>query len=105
MILVTEANIKDRIKRILKKHKLFYFMPQSGIYGTAGIPDFVCCIKGKFLGIEAKSPRRGEGGLSTLQKACQKSILKAQGDYLVIYDDITLNKLKHYLEEKCNDNK
>lgn len=29
-------------------------MPSASQYGTNGIPDFICCRRGKFLAIEAK---------------------------------------------------
>ena len=29
---------------------------QIGIYGQAGVPDIIACIKGRFVGIEVKRP-------------------------------------------------
>ena len=29
---------------------------QIGIYATAGVPDIIACLKGKFIGIEVKRP-------------------------------------------------
>ena len=35
------------------------------MYGTAGIPDIICCYKGRFIGLEVKQP---SGRLTELQK-------------------------------------
>ena len=50
-----EGKVKAEIKRILKKHNAYYFMPQPGFTCRSGIPDFICCVNGHFLAIEAKA--------------------------------------------------
>lgn len=51
-----EGKVKTQIKRVLDTlPRCWYFMPQAGIYGKRGIPDFVGTIDGKFFAIEAKS--------------------------------------------------
>lgn len=76
-----EAWVKKEVKLILKNYKVFFFMPQAGPYGTSGIPDFVCCYKGKFLSIETKA--RGNKP-TALQDAQMAKIRKADGIALVI---------------------
>lgn len=50
----SEADVKSAIKQILRDNDVWYFMPSMNGFGRAGIPDFVCCVAGKFLSIEAK---------------------------------------------------
>jgi len=49
-----EADVKSAVKEVLKKNDAWYFMPAMNGYGRAGIPDFVCCHKGRFIAIETK---------------------------------------------------
>ena len=49
--------MKLAIKRVLKSYgqRIYYFMPAMGSFGKSGVPDFVCCVGGKFFAIEAKA--------------------------------------------------
>lgn len=49
-----ERDVKKRVKEIFKRHDVWYFMPAMSGYGRPGIPDFVACIKGEFVGVETK---------------------------------------------------
>lgn len=31
---------------------------QIGIYAQAGVPDLLCCVKGRFIAIEVKKPKQ-----------------------------------------------
>jgi hypothetical protein len=90
---ITEAQVKTKVKELLKKYNVFYFMPAASIYGKSGIPDFVCCINGYFVGIETKAPKVGIKGLTVLQKKTQSEILMHRGQYVVVYDENTFAKL------------
>jgi len=50
-----EAKVKKQIKGILEKHGVYYAMPIGSGFGNSGVPDFLCCVNGKFLAIEAKA--------------------------------------------------
>jgi Holliday junction resolvase len=58
-------------------------MPIGTGYGSSGVPDFLCCIKGKFLAIEAKA---GKGTTTALQEKNLKSIRESGGLTAVIYE-------------------
>mgnify|MGYP003341268819 CR=1 FL=1 len=49
-----EGIVKKRGKALLDKHDAYYFMPVSNGMGVMGIFDIVCCLNGRFLGIECK---------------------------------------------------
>jgi len=56
-----EGKVKDEIKKILNSyHGVWWFMPVMGGYGTSGIPDFIACVMGKFLAIEAKATAKSK---------------------------------------------
>ena len=76
-----EAKVKKRIKEILTKAKAYYVMPHGAGYGNAGAPDFVVCLRGQFVGIEAKA---GSGKPTALQMHNLMEIRKAGGVSFVI---------------------
>lgn len=60
MATTPEGKIKAEIKRALatlakKGYRVYYHMPVQNGMGAPTL-DFICCINGKFLGIEAKAP-------------------------------------------------
>lgn len=78
-----EKTVKDRIKKLLDRMGIWYFMPVAGPFAVHGIPDFICCWDGKFLAIEAKAP----GKLATLtvhQKRKIEEIQSANGIAVVV---------------------
>lgn len=77
-----EADIVRAIMRYLKTVPgCFCWKEHGGMYGTAGIPDIIACIDGRFYGFEVKA----EGGKPTkLQEAIIRKILAAGGTALVV---------------------
>ena len=73
-----ERDIVAAIKRYLASlgSDVFYFKEHGGPYGTSGIPDIICCYKGRFLGLEAKL---SGGKLTELQKRALDKINRAGG--------------------------
>ena len=55
---------------------IFFWKEHGGPYGTSGIPDIICCYKGRFLGLEAKLPG---GKLTALQCRALDKINAAGG--------------------------
>ena len=55
---------------------VFFWKEHGGPYGTSGIPDIICCYKGRFLGLEVKLPG---GKLTALQKRALDRINAAGG--------------------------
>lgn len=73
-----ERDVVAAIKRYLASlgSDIFFWKEHGGPYGTSGIPDIICCYKGKFLGLEAKLPG---GKLTELQKRTLDKINAAGG--------------------------
>lgn len=55
---------------------VFFWKEHGGHYGTSGVPDIICCYKGRFLGLEVKLP---SGRLTELQKRAIEKINRAGG--------------------------
>jgi hypothetical protein len=79
-----EAKVKAKIKVILKTYKAYYAMPIGTGYGSSGVPDFLVCLNGEFLAIEAKA---GKGVPTALQEKNLKQIREAGGRALVINEE------------------
>ena len=98
-----EGRVKAAVKKVLKKHGIYYFMPVQTGYGTQGL-DFYCCIMGEFVAIETKAPGQK---LTARQAQTTKIIKQSKGTVLVIDSVekaqelsalivmITLDKLAH----------
>lgn len=76
-----EALVKKKIRAILDAHGVYYAMPIGTGYGNSGVPDFLCCVNGHFLGIEAKA---GRGKTTALQDDHLRRIDEARGVAVVI---------------------
>ncbi|MEM5400791.1 hypothetical protein [Paraburkholderia unamae] len=77
-----ESIVKREVKKVLDEFGIFWWMPTQTRYGINGAPDFVCCWKGRFIGIETKAPGR-EKNTSSNQDRFHDSIRLAGGMVLV----------------------
>ena len=79
---MSEKDITNSILRYLKTvPNCFYWKEHGGIYGTAGIPDIIACISGRFFAFEVKTEN---GKITKLQEATIKKILAAGGTAVVV---------------------
>jgi pantoate kinase len=91
-----EAKVKEKIKKILKAHGAYFAMPMGTGYGNSGVPDFLVCLNGEFLAIEAKA---GRGIPTALQEKNMRDIEKAGGRTLVVNEQaLELKVLEAVLE-------
>jgi hypothetical protein len=88
-----EEKVKKAVKELLKQYKVWWFMPIGGPYSMAGVPDFVCCIKGLIFTIETKAPGKKP---TALQDKRMADIRLAGGKTFVIDGD--LSELKDWIE-------
>ena len=84
MAATPEGRVKTKIKKILKDHGVYYAMPIGTGYGNSGVPDFLCCVNGNFLAIEAKA---GKGTTTALQEKNLREIKQAGGTAAVIAEE------------------
>lgn len=78
-----EGKVKAQIKKWLADRGAYYAMPIGSTFGNAGVPDFLCCINGRFLAIEAKAPGKRHT-VTALQKKNLEQIKAAGGEALVV---------------------
>jgi hypothetical protein len=95
-----EGTVKAAVKALLDQFVVYYFSPAANGYGRAGIPDIICCVRGKymdgkFLAIECKA---GKGKVTALQDKAMEDIRGAGGITFVINDEDSLDGLKTWLE-------
>lgn len=80
---MTEKDIIASIFRFLKTVPLcFAWKEHGGMYGTAGLPDIICCYGGRFVAFEVKAPAGGgrpSGKLTKLQEITMQRIETAKG--------------------------
>ena len=87
----TENKIKAYLKTI---DGLYFFKEHGGLYGTAGVPDIICCYKGLFIAFEVKAE---DGKATVLQDATIKRIRKAGGIAEVVR---SVEEVKRIIESK-----
>lgn len=90
-----EKSIENKIKAYLKTiDSLFFFKEHGGLYGTAGVPDIICCYKGSFITLEVKTE---DGKTTALQDATIKRIRKAGGIAEIVR---SVDEVKRIIESK-----
>lgn len=81
-IVMLEKDIVAAILRHLKNRpRCFAWKTHGGMYGTAGIPDIIACVDGRFYAFEVKQPG---GRLTRLQEVTLGKIQAAGGAALMV---------------------
>ena len=91
-----EVKVKKQIRKLLNEAGAYYAMPIGTGYGNSGVPDFLACWDGQFIGIEAKA---GTNKPTTLQEDNLLRIRNAGGRTLVI-NETNLHELEKLLCQK-----
>jgi Holliday junction resolvase len=81
MAMTPEKKVKQRVVAQLKELGAYYFYPATGGYGSSGLPDVVCCLDGRFIGIECKA---GKGKTTALQDKNLREIEPAASPLLLM---------------------
>jgi hypothetical protein len=89
-----EGAVKKKIKEVLHAKGAYYTMPIGTGYGAAGVPDFVCCYKGAFIGIEAKA----NGNKPTALQEKHMSAIRSVGGFTLVIDENNIADLTLLLE-------
>lgn len=76
---------------------------RGGIGQRAGIPDLLCCVNGRFLALEVKSPS-GKGRLGPKQKLELEAIRQAGGKVAVVASFEELEEVLRGFEKEGNPN-
>lgn len=91
-----ESKVKKQIKALLAEYHVN--TPATAGFGKSGQLDFVCCIFGSYVAIEAKSIYSGYGknGPTQLQWDEIDSICR-NGGYALVVDETTIDMLAKFL--------
>lgn len=84
MALTPESKVKAKVVKILREEGVYYFFPATHGYGRSGVPDIICCVAGRFLGIECKA---GKNKPTALQVHEIEQIRRAGGMAVVVNED------------------
>ena len=99
---MTEKDIVTAIMRYLKTvPQSFCWKEHGGMYGTAGLPDIICCIGGRFIAFEVKTP---SGKLTKLQEITIAKIKAAKGEAYKVTSVKEVQSILETLEVHANDN-
>ena len=77
-----EKNFENRLKKWLKENGAWYCKYHGDAYSTAGVPDLLVCMRGKFAGVEVKAE---DGEPTELQLWTIDRIREAGGKAVVLY--------------------
>ena len=94
-----EKKVKEKAVKLIKAYGVYYFFPATHGFGRSGVPDIICCIKGRFLGIECKA---GNNKPTALQEKEMQDIRSAGGITMVV-NETNLTMLDGLLKELNND--
>tara|TARA_R100001143_G_C3331857_1_gene119886 strand:+ start:356 stop:646 length:291 start_codon:yes stop_codon:yes gene_type:complete len=90
-----EKKVKARAVKVLKRLGCWYFFPFSGGYGRAGVPDIICCFRGRLIAIECKA---GSKGPTKLQKLEMETIERAGGVSILFNEDVSPDQLERQIK-------
>ena len=96
MAMTPEAKVKAKVVKLLKEAGVYYFYASTHGFGRSGVPDLVCCMSGRFIGIECKA---GKNKPTPLQEKEMAAIRDAGGTTLVVNED-NINDVKELLNEQ-----
>lgn len=89
-----EKDITNKILKYLKGlDRCYCFKEHGGSYGSVGIPDIICCYKGRFLAFEVKTQK---GRTTALQEVNIRKINEADGIAVVVR---SLDDVKNVMKE------
>ena len=98
---MTEKDIVQSILRYLRAvPECFAWKTHGGMYGTAGIPDIIACVRGRFFAFEVKMPI---GKVTPLQEATIQKILASGGTAAVVRSVDEVRAIVHSTTALCND--
>lgn len=91
-----ENKVKKSVQEYLDSLGAYHFKVHGSVYMRAGIPDIICCYKGKFIGIETKD---GNNKASELQLAHGRKIERNGGIFVIAYsiEDVKEALIQHGL--------
>lgn len=95
---VSEKWVKHKVVDYLKSLGVYYFFPVASGYMKSGVPDIICCIKGRFVAIECKA---GKNKTTAIQ---DKNIwqIHSNGGIAMVINETNLAHMRMVIDELIN---
>jgi hypothetical protein len=90
-----ENAVKRALIKLLNSYGVWHYPASAGAYSIGGIPDRICCVGGKFVGIECKAPGKKP---TALQAKCHSGIRAVGGVVFVVDGEVSLQEVKMWLD-------
>lgn len=98
-MMTPERKVKKKVTDLLKSLGAYYFYPVTGGFGRSGVPDIICCLRGRFIGIECKA---GNNKATPLQLKNIEEI-QSSGGYAFIVNEDNVDALERVLRTLTNE--
>ena len=95
-----ERKVKDKVRKVLADLNAYYAMPIGTGYGNAGVPDFLVCYQGRFIGIECKA----QGNKPTALQLKNFKDIESAGGTVWLIDESNVDSLLTLLTEGVKQN-
>jgi len=89
----SEHGVKEAVKRILRKYGVWYTSRHQAGFSSRGVPDILCCYRGRFIAIECKHA----GRKPTDAQIAQLAAIERAGGIAFIVDDSTVDSVEAVL--------
>ena len=93
-----EKKVKRKVMARLEKMRAYIVTPMTGGFGNSGVPDVLCCYKGRFIGIECKA----NGGKATALQIHNLISIEIAGGIALLINESNVDDLTKMIEEKVN---
>ena len=91
-----EVKVKKKVKEALQEIGAYYAMPVGTGFGNAGVPDFLVCVRGMFIGIECKA----NGNKPTALQLHHMMQIRKAGGLAYVVDENNVTEVTQILKEK-----
>jgi len=82
-----EKLVKAKVKKILEEVGAYWAMPMGSGYGNSGVPDFLVCLQGQFIGIECKA----NGNTPTALQERHLKLIEETGGIAFVVDECNID--------------
>lgn len=92
--MANENAVKSKIRRVCSELPMLLHSVPAGEYSTGGIADFLACVNGRYVAIEAKWDKNCN--TSALQARFLRNVLN-NGGYVAVVDKDNVSGLRDWL--------
>ena len=96
---MTEQDVENLVLKDLSERCCWYNKSQGNIYQKSGVPDYLVCLEGEFIGIETKAHNGHQLTIAQLFNG-YKIVSHAEGKFIVAFG--AYSKLEYLPKETFN---